>query len=801
MTTNHHPNNNLPPPRPQIRSCTLCRYRKVKCDRQQPCGNCARLDASKCIYPPGPGRAPKRPRRRDVLETRLLERLASLEDIMRRLEGGRRQEEGMGMDMGNVGDDEDDEDEGEGVISIGSGSGSGGSITTTTTAASSSNQPVEQQIGRLVIDETRSCYVSNVLWARLGDEVEELRDLLYEPPAEDEDSPPTEGSGTDYSVLPLGQGANAAIMGFRALTHSLDHYHPQLAQSVALLEKYKENVAPLVPIFHMPTLIRMYWDAIGSMDSLDKNTETLLFAIYYSAAISMDTPRCLEILGIPRETALERYRFATEQAMARANLLESQSMILLQAAVLFLTALRNEDSSRVVWSLSSLIFHIAQAMGLHRDGSAFGLRPLETELRRRLWWHICLLDNRSSEYHGCEPIVRESAFDTKMPLNVNDSDLTADMKEPPAEREGVTDVTFCLIRCHALRVAWKIGFAPASNEPSSQQKAMDEGLSLQEREALIKSLQHHLEDKYLKYCVSCTPFAFASVTIARLIIARMWLTVHYPRSSRNNQIQNQDQNQALKDIHGIPTPPPTISPTIPPSPTPTLPRTLRDSLFLTSIDILQMSSIFNTNKSVNRWMWHCKSNFQWHAVAIVLSEICSRPPSPDCERAWEYVSLICQQWEMTGGERKATLWRPVRRLMAKARYVREMQRNAGWQGRVAGGEENGDGNGRLWEAAADYWVSGTSSSSSPSSAGGMACYPPPIREISMEAIPTPSLPTFPESELAAAYSTSVGAENQMSYYPSSILPMEMMEPFLEMFPDGERGQGDDVFGGMVGSLS
>ncbi|KAK2806230.1 hypothetical protein FQN50_005955 [Emmonsiellopsis sp. PD_5] len=789
-------NNNLPPPRPQIRSCTLCRYRKVKCDRQQPCGNCARLDASRCIYPPGPGRAPKRPRRRDGLETKLLERLASLEDIIRRLEGGRRRGEGVGM--GDVGDDEDDEDdeeddEGEGVISIGSGSGSGsgGSITTTTT--SSSNQPVEQQIGRLVIDETRSCYVSNVLWARLGDEVEELRDLLYEPPAEDEDSPPTEGSGTDYSVLPLGQGSNAAIMGFRALAHSLNHFHPQLAQSVALLEKFKENVAPLAPIFHMPTLIRIYWDAIGSMDSLDKNTETLLFAIYYSASISMDTPQCLEILGVPRETAIERYRFATEQAMARANLLESQSMILLQAAVLFLTALRNEDSSRVVWSLTSLVFHIAQAMGLHRDGTAFGLRPLETELRRRLWWHICLLDNRSSEYHGCEPIVRESAFDTKMPLNINDSDLTADMKEPPAEREGVTDVTLCLIRCHALRVVWKIGFAPASNEPSSQQ---NEGLSLQEREALIKSLQHHLEDKYLKYCVSCTPFAFASVTIARLIIARMWLTVHYPRSSSNSQIQN--QNQAQKDIHGIPSP----TPTIPPTPTPTLPRTLRDSLFLTSIDILQMSSIFNTNKSVNRWMWHCKSNFQWQAVAIVLSEICSRPPSQDCERAWEYVSLICRQWEMAGAGGKGTLWRPVRRLMAKARYVREMQRNAGWRGGVAG--DGDDGNCRLWGAAADYWVPGTSSSSSssPSSAGGMgACYPPPVREISMEAIPTPSLPTFPESELAAAYSTSVGAENQMNYYPSSILPMEMMEPFLEMFPDSERGQGDDVFGGMAGLLS
>lgn len=44
----------------------------------------------------------------------------------------------------------------------------------TTTPVSNSedaSSQVEQQFGRLVIDDTRSCYVSNILWASLGDEV------------------------------------------------------------------------------------------------------------------------------------------------------------------------------------------------------------------------------------------------------------------------------------------------------------------------------------------------------------------------------------------------------------------------------------------------------------------------------------------------------------------------------------------------------------------------------------------------------------------------------------------------------
>jgi hypothetical protein len=135
------------PSRPHlhIRSCGLCRSRKVKCDRQKPCANCVRL-GSECIYPAGPGRAPKRPRQ--GLDKRVLDRLAHLEVLVRRL---------------------DTETE-------------AGQLPFTSTeklAASPAPEPepgdgprqVEQQLGRLVIDETRSCYVSNRLWASLGDEV------------------------------------------------------------------------------------------------------------------------------------------------------------------------------------------------------------------------------------------------------------------------------------------------------------------------------------------------------------------------------------------------------------------------------------------------------------------------------------------------------------------------------------------------------------------------------------------------------------------------------------------------------
>ncbi|KAL4780092.1 hypothetical protein BJX76DRAFT_339132 [Aspergillus varians] len=578
------------PPRP-IRSCTLCRQRKIKCDRQQPCGNCVRAE-SQCVYPAGLGRAPKRPRK--AVEARLLAQLSRLESMVKRMEG----------ESPETG------------------------VSTAVDAVDERKPEVAQRFGRLVIDDMHSCYVSSAPWTQLGDEIEELRDLLHHPSSdEDEDQPPVSA--------PEGPGLNGAIMGFRALAHSLYPYHPQVPHAVALFEIFKTNVAPVVCVFHMPTLERMFWDAIASMDTVDKNVEALLFAIYYTAVISLDPEQCLNVLGIPRPSALETYRFAIEQATARADLLNTQNLILLQATVLFLTALRNEDDSRTVWSLTALIYHIAQAMGLHRDGETFGLRPLETELRRRLWWHICLLDNRSTDYHGSQPIVDESGFDTKMPLNINDVDLTAEMTQPPAEREGATEMTFCLIRCQAVRVVWKVGYmAPATK----QESADDERPGSLDREALAEDFEHRIHDRYLKHCDPTVPLLRLSSTVARIITLRMSMAVLSPRR--------------LTD------------------------KNVRDQLFRGSVEILELSTSLLTGEDIQRWAWHCKTHLQWYYVAFLLAEICWRPPSPECDHAWQCVSVVYDRWNMMETEKKGTLWRPIRRLMARARYVREIRRTS-----------------------------------------------------------------------------------------------------------------------------
>ncbi|ROW02499.1 hypothetical protein VMCG_06029 [Cytospora schulzeri] len=542
---------------------------------------------------------------------------------------------------------------------------------TETTTPSGEESPTPSSLdglfGRLVIGESKSYYVSNVLWANLANEVDEIRDMLLQPEEDDEDedmmSPKTSHSGISSS--------NAALFGFCALAHSVQAYHPTFSQAVNLFAVYTENVTPQVRLFHVPTLSRIYWDAIASLESLDKNTEALLFAIYYSAVASIDDRQTLGILGMTKDAALERYRFAVEQAMARADLLNTQSLILLQTAVLFLSALRSLDESRTTWSLTALVFHIAQTMGVHRDGTMFGLKPFETEMRRRLWWHICILDTRSSVLHGFQPIAHQFSSDTKFPLHVNDADLSPGMKDFPPVRHEATDMTLLLLRCEALNTAWKIGLAspglPRSPAPVPWRAVAAEGaasgiLSLEERRAIVRDLEGRLKDTYFRDCDPSNPLLSIYSMVADLIIIQFWLLVYHLSPGSTLQHSEAGSGPASNDVDGHSTAPSESRSDA--SADEEMTRD-RDDLFHKSIDVLELSARLLSSPSVAKWTWYAKPHIQWHAVSFVLSEICSRPPSAECDRAWKAAMAIY--------EIKGTMWSPIRRLMAKAGYVREMQ--------------------------------------------------------------------------------------------------------------------------------
>lgn len=496
---------------------------------------------------------------------------------------------------------------------------------------------------------------------------------MFEPATEEADyepapspHPPNSPSITTATVAPsFPLGLNASIFGYRAISPSLQHFHPSLPQAVALYAAFTNNVAPVIYIFHMPTLTRVYWDAISSLASVDKHTEALLFAVHYSAVLSLTSEECLKALGETRETMLERYRFATEQALARGNLLDTQNMTMLQAAVLFLSALPNQGHSRAVWTLTAAIYHIARTMGLHRDGTTFGLGPFETELRRRLWWQICAIDSRSSEYHCNEPIARGFASDTKPPLHINDADLWPGMVEPVAEQwSRATDMTLSLIRCEAIQAGWKLNLVkqkqPRGAENSDAAAAVEDSRETVKKQlAVIQYLESRLRDMYLPICDHSVPLQLLASGVARIIIARFWLIGQHSVASVEKEAGEKNKSDPF-----------------PRTPNDTgQGNNIHDELFKTSIQILEVTREHLTAREFLQWNWYSMTYISWGVIAFLLSELCARPNFPEYDRVWDSVTTIYERWNNGNqdDEGRLALGRPIRRLMAKARFVREMQ--------------------------------------------------------------------------------------------------------------------------------
>jgi hypothetical protein len=421
--------------------------------------------------------------------------------------------------------------------------------------------------------------------------------------------------------------------------------HPPPERALEFWAIFKENVDPLVKVLHIPTFEPVFLDAIAQPDKIHKSLEPLIFAIYYGAVTSIMPKDCEHRWGDDRSKLLTKYRFGLEQGLARANFLFCDEMLILQAFVMFLILLRRNDDARKIWTLTGLAVRIAQTLGIHRDGSHFALSPFEIEMRRRLWWQVCILDARASEDHGCDPTIVEAQFDTKMPLNVNDSDIDPKMADFPEERRGFTDLTFSLIRFEVTNIFRRILYVPPGNERCNM---FFSNLTIPEKEKWISDCHQRLEDKYLKDVDMSVPLCWVTATISRLVMSKMWLVVYHPHQRKDGGVS--------------------------------LPQETKDKLFITSLENIEYSILLETEARTMKWGWLFRTYVQWHAIAFLLSELCVRTQGEAVDRAWRALEATAGRWwyplqatSIYSKGQAGCLWKPLRKLMAKARAAREKE--------------------------------------------------------------------------------------------------------------------------------
>lgn len=558
-------------------SCVLCSQRKVKCDRRPGgCTGCAKTRLP-CLYKAPP---PPRRRKKGVRDVDTTTRLRIYEEALRQL----------GVDPEELVKQESLDKPVDREVS-----GVNGFLERRVPGMQQKTK-FTAEVGVLISDAGKSRYLENGIWTSLRSEFRDTKEILEESSDEDDSSQEYDTSEL-ITIAPDGTGI---LFEGQSLSIDLATLHPEPVQIFKLWQTYLDNINPLVKVFHAPTVQQLILDASGDIKLTPRNVEALLFAIYCITVESLNDGECWSILGRPKTSALQRFRYGAQRALTNVNLLRTSDMMVLQAFTLFILSLQNFDA-RVIWIWSGIAQRMGQRIGLHRDGAKLGLPPFEVEMRRRLWWQIMMLEGYSQKLAGTGSAGTILKGDVTMPSNVNDSDLFLGMKEPPKEHEGATEMMFFLIRCYVGEFLKRSADSHTTFD-GVWHRLTSSAVHVAIKDKAIGELQTLFQRKFLQYCDPSIPWHFMCSQLGSSIIFMMSFMAH------STEYSSGDLSQAEKD-----------------------------TLFDLALKVIAAQNLAYTMKEMRGFMWHVNLNFQWKAFVYVLSELRYRIRGAQVDQAWEEI--------------------------------------------------------------------------------------------------------------------------------------------------------------------
>jgi len=312
-------------------------------------------------------------------------------------------------------------------------------------------------------------------------------------------------------------------------------------------------------------------------------------------------------------------------------------------------SIQSTEDIRSLWILTGIAVRLGTRAGLHRDGAPLGLSPFDVEMRRRLWWQIVVLDIRIAELSGTSLSVVQQAWDTRLPLNVNDSDLTPEMTKPPVEyATRATEMVYCLVRYETY--AWLR--QPVTN-PDLAKKYTKNVMILRNpveqpriKDEVMKELSNILEEKHVQYCDPIILLQAYTIMFARITIARGRLLAH---------------NQSLRD-------------------TPLkLPQDIHDSLFYECMDVLSSYNSFRSTEKFKNFLMFDHMQYLWLCIVFLFIELKTRFIGDHVERAWQLLDELYKDLPelITDGSRVINVC--IGNLALKSWNIREMKVGALFQ--------------------------------------------------------------------------------------------------------------------------
>jgi hypothetical protein len=257
----------------------------------------------------------------------------------------------------------------------------------------------------------------------------------------------------------------------------------------------------------------------------------------------------------------------------------------------------------------------AQRMGIHNESTLANCTILEAEMRRRLWWALVVFDTRVGELAGYSTATLGPQWDCNVPLNVNDSDLRAEMKEPPEVQAKSTEATFAVVRSELAEFIRHATLNLDYTNPALKSVARDAQHDTVRESIAI--LEKTIDTKYLEICDPNNALQFMTIWTTRALLARYHLMGHL--SKHPNSPADQTESQCITRLSY-------------------------------SLDMLKCDTKIAMSPLTEGLRWVADHHFPFFAYIIIARDLMRRPLMKEAEHAWEvmsdhYEARIGPQWE------------------------------------------------------------------------------------------------------------------------------------------------------------
>ncbi|KAK2595979.1 hypothetical protein N8I77_013491 [Diaporthe amygdali] len=200
--------------------------------------------------------------------------------------------------------------------------------------------------------------------------------------------------------------------------------------SDAMIDAYFSRYHLSYPIIHEATFRAQYAEVIPQPHG--KCWQILAYTI---AAIGVYTS------SDTASNSLDLDLFAHARSMLSFDHLELGNLTLVQALTLISNYQQKRDKPNSGYNYLGLAVRMATGLGLHKEFAGWKISPLQMEIRRRVWWSLCVFDVGATITFSRPTVWPYEGVEVAFPLNVTDRDLTANSKSYPKERETITPYT------------------------------------------------------------------------------------------------------------------------------------------------------------------------------------------------------------------------------------------------------------------------------------------------------------------------------------------------------------------------